>query len=155
PGARSNSDMVYDPVRQNVVLFGGYDGAYLNETWTWDGTTWTQQHPATSPPVRDTFPMAFDSATQTTVLSGGYSISVGIHNDTWTWDGTNWRQQHPSSSPSARGSGRQMAYDAASGQLILFGGGNPNGAFYGDTWEWSGTNWIQLSPSTSPSPRVD
>ncbi len=25
-----------------VVLFGGYGGNYLNDTWTFDGSSWTQ-----------------------------------------------------------------------------------------------------------------
>lgn len=27
-------------------------------------------------------------------------------------------------------------------------------AFLGDTWAWDGTNWVQLAPATSPSPRA-
>jgi hypothetical protein len=40
-----------------LVLFGGkrspsYPAQPLNETWEWDGTTWTQRTPPTSPPPR-------------------------------------------------------------------------------------------------------
>jgi hypothetical protein len=40
PPARQNPDMVYDAARQQIVLYGGYDGQYLSDTWTWNGTTW-------------------------------------------------------------------------------------------------------------------
>lgn len=33
PSARTYSRIVYDSARSNVVLFGGYDGALLNDTW--------------------------------------------------------------------------------------------------------------------------
>ena len=65
--------MAYDAATGTVVLFGG-DGsapARLGGTWTWDGTTWTKQHPATSPPARSGASMAYDAATGTVVLFGG------------------------------------------------------------------------------------
>ena len=69
--------------------------------------------------------------------------------DTWVWDGSGWVQQHPATTPPAR-VGAQMAYDAASGQLLLFGG--LNGVPLNDTWTWTGSNWVQLHPATSPQP---
>jgi hypothetical protein len=42
-----------------------------------------------------------------------------------------------------------MAYDAASGQLILFGGGAQNGVYFNDTWTWNGSTWVQLDPAAS------
>src|ERR1700690_1136285 len=46
--------MTYDAATGTVVLFGGLGGKrYLGDTWTWDGTTWTQQHPAAHPVPRE------------------------------------------------------------------------------------------------------
>jgi hypothetical protein len=46
PSARNACVMVYDPVSQRVVLWGGYDGShYLNDTWTFDGTKWKKSRP--------------------------------------------------------------------------------------------------------------
>ena len=45
-----------------------------------------------------------------------------------------------------------MAYDAAHGQIVLFGGRNDGGNF-SDTWVWDGTNWTQKSPATIPRER--
>jgi len=41
PPARDGATMAYDPATANIVLFGGYGGSYLSDTWTWNGTTWT------------------------------------------------------------------------------------------------------------------
>ena len=60
-------------------------------------------------------------------------------------------QEQPSTVPAAR-YGAAMAYDAGSQQLIMFGG-HTNGGDIGDTWEWTGSNWTQLSPVTSPGGR--
>jgi hypothetical protein len=62
-----------------------------------------------------------------------------------------WTQASPATSPSAR-QYQAMAYDAARGQVVLFGG--LSGIRLNDTWVWDGANWTQKSPSTSPSARV-
>ena len=71
---------------ETVVLFGGSlahigkSGATnSDETWTWDGVTWTQQFPPVSPPGRGwNAPngMVFDSQIRKVVLFGGYTISL-------------------------------------------------------------------------------
>jgi hypothetical protein len=80
--------MAYDRATGTVVLFGGADHFHraLGDTWTWDGSTWTKQHPATSPDPRDGASMAYHAATGTVVLFGGvYSDGTGVYDDTWTW----------------------------------------------------------------------
>jgi hypothetical protein len=97
PRAREMAYMAYDAATGTAVLFGGFspsvrcDGL-LGDTWTWDGTTWTQQVPATRPSVRADGAMAYDAATGTAVLFGGYDYTtncpVGSQQDlaqTWTW----------------------------------------------------------------------
>jgi hypothetical protein len=77
--------MAYDAATGTVVLFGGFgSSSLLGDTWTWNGTTWTQQHPATSPSARDVAAVA-DAATGTVVLFGGGSPDGGVFGDTWTW----------------------------------------------------------------------
>jgi hypothetical protein len=39
-------------------------------------------------------------------------------------------------------------------RVVLFGGNISGVGFLGDTWEWDGTNWTQLTPSASPSARL-
>ena len=63
-----------------------------------------------------------------------------------------WTQQHPAVHPPAR-AGAAMAYDAATGTAVLFGGNNPGGQL-GDTWTWDGTTWTQQAPVPSPPPPV-
>ena len=57
----------------------------LGDTWTWNGTTWTQQYPTTSPPARDGASMAYDPGTGQLVLFGGDDASGGNLNDTWVY----------------------------------------------------------------------
>jgi hypothetical protein len=45
-----------------------------------------------------------------------------------------------------------MAFDPATGQLVLFGGNNGTGNL-NDTWIWTGSTWRQQSPSVIPPAR--
>jgi len=143
--------MAYDPATAQMVLFGGQStSGDLNDTWTWDGTTWTQLFPATSPSTRSYTSMAYDSATAQMVLFGGATNTGGFLNDTWTWDGTTWSQLFPATSPPARNSAT-MSYDPATTQLVLFGGGGIGGGWINDTWTYGAPATVTLTPPAATS----
>jgi DNA-binding beta-propeller fold protein YncE len=144
--------MAYDAATGTVVLFGGMNSSYtvLADTWTYNGTTWTQQSPATSPSARQFSTMAYDAATGTIVLFGGNNGNSNLA-DTWTYNGTTWTRQSPATSPPARQLST-MAYDVATGTVVLFGGYGSSGNL-ADTWTYNGTTWTQQSPATSPPAR--
>ncbi len=99
---------------------------------------------------------AYDPLTRQTVLFGGLNIVAGnfaTMSDTWTWDGTTWTRRTPVHVPPARGF-QQMAFDAASGQLLMFGGTVGLAAGPADTWVWTGSDWQQLHPAVSPPSHV-
>jgi hypothetical protein len=47
-----------------------------------------------------------------------------------------------------------LADDHATGQVVLFGGYDQSGNYFGDTWTWDGGTWTQHHPIDSPSPRA-
>jgi hypothetical protein len=115
------------------------------------GLNWTRQAPASSPPARADAAIAYDAATGTVVLFGGYTRTASgtvTFGDTWTWDGLTWTKRAPATSPPAR-SGASMAYDAATGTVVLFGGGGANSSL-SDTWTWNGSTWTQQHPAAHP-----
>ena len=132
PPARSQAPMAYDSASSDLVLFGGASSTSpLGDTWVWNGTTWAKANPATSPSARvapDS--MDNDAATGSMVLFGGYD-GTNYLNDTWGWNGTTWTQQFPATSPTARDADT-MAYDPASANIVLFGGGAATDL--ADTW---------------------
>lgn len=156
PPRRNSSAAAYDASTATVVLFGGtgVGGNTLNDTWTWDGVTWTRQFPPVSPPPRlfDSQGMAYDAATQTVVLFGGSSNNVAL-GDTWEWDGRakTWTQRFPPASPTPRQA--SLAYDPLTATVVTFGG--ENDGFLNDTWAWDGNTWTQYFPPVSPSARGD
>ena len=99
---RSNHAMVFDPVRNVIVLHGGttrysvacsgnctstyYPGVRLGDTWEWDGAAWAQV--ATGPTAaiaEDNLPsLAYDP---------DRGVVVGnVDGDISEWDGTNWQR---------------------------------------------------------------
>jgi hypothetical protein len=157
PVARGYAAMAYDAATGNTVLFGGIPatGRDFGDTWTWDGSTWTKQAPATSPPARTGATMAYDAATGTVVMFGGDPKKTSVNHvlaDTWTWDGSTWTKQAPKTSPPGRDEA-SMAYDAASGTVVLFGGSHPDGLL-GDTWTWHGHTWTEQALVTNPHARA-
>ena len=150
PSARTGAAMVYDPASRQLLLFGG--GAttgtgFSNQTWTWNGSTWTLLHPATSPPAREDTGMVYDAATKTVLLFAGWHGAYW--DDTWSWNGTTWTPLSPATSPSGRDS-FAFVYDPATKAVILFGGFRGTGYAPGDTWSWNGTTWTPRSPAASP-----
>jgi hypothetical protein len=141
--------MAYDAARAVVVLFGGTDG-YTNyaDTWTWNGTDWTEQHPVTSPPAACCPGLSFDAATQRIVLLESYSM------ETWTWDGVNWTKENPPKSPPERDGG--MGFARSGKHVVLFGGDTcPTDICWdwGDTWIWHWGTWTKQHPLHSPGGR--
>jgi hypothetical protein len=158
PFGREWQSWAYDPAQHDVVLFGGdtfhgnNGGKVLGKTWTWNGR-WTEKHPAKSPSARTGAAIVYDPATKQLLLFGGSTLlgtSGGYLGDTWSWNGRNWIKLHPASSPSARHNA-DMIYDAATRQVLLFGG--YDFGYLGDTWSWNGRTWTQLHPASSPSAR--
>ncbi len=152
PPARHGAEMVWDAAREEILLFGGRDGAVIrNDTWTWDGATWTLKVPDTSPQPRWEFGMAYDAVRQNVVLFGG-GIGSPLTNDTWIWDGVNWTLAEPVDKPSSRFQ-HSMAFYGGTGKVVIYGG-RSGSSVLNETWEWDGLNWTKLEPTSSPNPVV-
>jgi len=152
PSPRFGFSFAYDARRRQTVLFGGQDasfGPFYNDTWTWDGATWSLAAPATSPPQRKNGASAFDPVRGVVVLFGGESPAEPL-GDTWTWDGMIWSEQSPSRTPGAR-SEHAMTFDARWNDVVLFGGYKD--VALGDTWRWNGVTWTQAAPRVAPTAR--
>jgi hypothetical protein len=151
PSARGNHAMAFDTARGVVVLFGGAFGgsSASDETWEWNGTSWTLRSLPASPPARFNHAMAYDSARGVMVVTGGFSTQRW--NDTWEYNGTTWTQR--SGTNYVARSSHAMAFDAARNRMVIFGGfgGSPLSRL-ADTWELTATGW-QLAPATGPSGR--
>jgi hypothetical protein len=134
PSTRMSHSVVYDPIRQETVVFGGAFGAALHgDTWTWNGTGWTLV--ATSgPSPRNGAATTFDSSRGRLVLVGGNSKN-GLVSDHWEWDGASWTQV-AAMTPIGQVPG-MLGYDEARQRLVLVDQ-------IGRTWEHDGVQWMQV-----------
>ncbi len=114
PRGRRAHGMAFDAARGVSVVFGGIGSPsqgqpVLNDTWTWNGSAWSDH--STAPSVRTYHASAFDPVSGGMLVFGGYN---GLENlaDTWRLDGEVWQPRHPVTSPSPRRA-HAMAADAA------------------------------------------
>ena len=119
-----------------VVRFGGWgDSMRLDDTWEFDGATWTLKSPSARPPARNGHVMVTVGAK--VVLFGGYDATGQCLNDTWEWDGTTWTLVSSLITPSGRA---YPAMAALGDQAVLFGGWAGTSGLLADTWTYeSGT----------------
>ena len=151
PGLRRGHCLVYDEQRREVLLLSGYappNQPQLDELWSWKGARW-EHLPGAGPVARSLSAAVYDARRQRVVLFGGvgnkgYSELKG---DTWEWDGKNWRQMTDTSVGTR--DHHVMAYDAARGKTVMYGGQTSERSWAKDTWEWDGTKWSKL---TVPGP---
>lgn len=139
------------PLGTDMILFGGTDSSYapllamFDETWRWNGQSWSQLHPAHAPSARYGPAMA---STGSSILLFGGRDPVGLVDDTWTFDGVDWTQLQPVHAPSPR-TGAALAWDASRQRAVLFGG-TGQGAGFDDTWEWDGQDWTAFATLALP-----
>lgn len=159
PPARAWAGLADDPRASDVVLFGGNGPvAALNDTWTFNGTAWSNRSATVGPSPRSDPSLSYSGSLSAVVLFGGAldGTTSTPGNDTWTFiDGT-WsnRSTLGAASPVAA-SGASFAYDPTNGQLILFGGRAANGSVLNETWSYGSTGWTARSTPTAPAGRAD
>ena len=143
PPARADATMAYDPDTDDVVMFGGAGagGSLLDDTWLWNGASWSEAIPSQSPPARYMAQMAWDPQGHRVILLGGTGgsacnaqdgavISSGSApgtctqlQDAWAWDGANWTQVDLGQGAEQVGghslAGAELATDPADGELVL------------------------------------
>jgi len=158
PPARLGTTIVYDAARGETIMFGGgqalLGGPFLDDTWRWDGTDWTQLFPAHAPSARGACAGYFDPIRDVVVIHGGFLSGFATSDEMWEWDGTDWTQQTVSPRPSARAV-HQLVWDEHHGVAVTHGGCLQIGVSMTDTWTWDGSAWTQHAVGRSPGARCD
>jgi hypothetical protein len=86
------------------------------------------------------------------LLVGGGAVFLTLFGASLAAQEPNWVLKSPANAPAARMMS-VMVYDAARGEVVLFGGTNNDVPNFTDTWVWDGTNWTQKFPTNSPPQR--
>lgn len=152
PKAGMESSVAYDEAHHVVVLFGGWgvlsealgQQVYQNATWTWDGSTWREQHPRHRPALDFNSPatMGFDPVSRSVLLFGFATTATGsltgATTETWSWNGSDWRQLNPPVSSQSTG-------DMFSDGKHLFMTSPPfNAGAHVQMSEWDGVSWTPV-----------
>src|SRR6266566_747311 len=156
PSARYLHTMVYDSRSDHFILFGGWDVALSNETWSYDleNNSWTRMWPSRSPSAREGQTAVYDSRADRVILFGA-NDGRAANRETWsydfetdTWTNTTTGIAPPGNLYSV------VTYDSESDRVILFGG-NYFGAR--ETWafDYNANAWTNMTPTetTLPSAR--
>jgi hypothetical protein len=107
----------------------------------WTGTTWRHVITYNGGPAMPGAAFVGDPATHSDVALSG-------NGQTWIWTGV-WTRAHPGSTPPIV-SAAAAVFDAATGQVVVFGGAGMSShqaGLYNQTWTWDGSNWTQRGGS--------
>ena len=151
PSARKYGAMVYDPTSKRIIMFGGakkaYDSTDIRQVWAYElaNSTW---HKLGWLEPRFVLGAALDEESHRVILF--------TRPTTWAYDPVtdSWEQMRPDEKPSPR-KASQIAYDAESDRIILFGGGQSSEDNYDDTWayDYNTDTWTEMQPEVSPPGR--
>ena len=162
PPPRRDAAMAYDPSLRLVVLYGGLipngaEGVEAADTWTWDGSDWTQVSTDNNGPhFRVGARMV--TAENRVILFGGNIFNTSYFGDAWTFNGSTWVRADHKPSPAGRGDAA-VAWNAEDSSLLVVGGlGVRTGAGPGnlglplsDAWSLKAGSWSQVTTSGPPA----
>jgi M6 family metalloprotease-like protein len=146
---RTGARMEYHPALGQIVLIGGcgardvgttppysYTFDYRQETWTWDGTTWTQRFPDATPEPSYNYGMVYDAAHE------GFFAHVG--------DALFCADRGPHTYTLAPGAGAVLL-SSYRVELPSAGGSGSIKVKSSVAWNATADSWITLTSATSGS----
>lgn len=176
PPGRVSPSMAYDTADGYMVLYGGLTlsggGTWLDDlsdTWKFSGGAWTNitTSAGTPPSGRFSMGLGYDPSDHELVGFGGEQVILNalgatatMDGGTWAFSGGSWRNLvgTVSTPPSAR-AGVNMAYDAADGYLLMYGGlwesisgTSVSGYETSDTWSFSSGFWLNRTSAVTGTP---
>jgi hypothetical protein len=166
PAARRMAAMAYDPRQKVVVLYGGWlqrgpEGSPASDTWTWDGSDWTQVQVAATDPVPGTRIGArmVTAGTEVILFGGSVAPNSDFSADAWTWQGgKRWVRLDRNPTPEGRNNAA-VAWDTADSSLFVYGGSGLNpeagggaaGKALADAWSLKNGTWNPIMGSGPPA----
>jgi hypothetical protein len=162
PTPGESGGIAYDG-RDGYVLF--YDctkGGGNPTTWIWSGGNWINLNLTIQPELDSTLDantMTYDSYDGYVVLVQRSNLTCGPAGNcllTWAYSNGTWTDLTGKSAQTPPVlSDISIAYDAAIGKVVLFGGYafSSNAAATNETWVFSGGQWTELSTVVTPTAR--
>ena len=159
PSPRGGHAAVYDPVRDRMLVIGGFGEAMLNDVWECAPPatgTWRQLTPLGDPmPGRLQAASIYDPVRDRVLIFGG--DGGPFLNDVWALNlsgDPTWEELHPvGGGPSPRRE-HTAIYDPVGDRMIIYGGFDADRQRRGDVWalNLAGSPSWSLLISSTPSP---
>lgn len=149
PPWRSSHAIVYDQVRDKVVLFGGNDFTKVfNDLWQYDyySNTWTNITPDYSPEARQMHGMVYVPVRDVIILFGGRRLNGGAaFSDIWELNCRTytWKKLNPENNPGVSDH-VNITYDRLADKALLY----IAPAIW--AYDFNSTNWTELEPDNKP-----
>ncbi|MFN6146127.1 MAG: kelch repeat-containing protein [Planctomycetota bacterium] len=157
PSARRAGAAAFDSTGNRLLFVGGIQpspSTILGQTWSWNGTAWTQLSPAGGTIPRWGHGLVRNTQNNRLIVFGGRSPTLSAFaNDTQEWTGTAWQTVVTANAPSPRHV-YGFAFDSLRNRAVLFGGRTSTQTL-ADTWEYDGVNWSQRTPFNVPPARQE
>jgi hypothetical protein len=122
PSPREQAALAHDAARGVTVLFGGRTGAtaqsQIDDTWEWNGSAWTELHPAQTPGALLNPSLVYDPDRGRVVLLGYNATTVQL--ELWQLDPGTWTPIDLDGE--VIGSGNDMVWDPARRRLTVYDG---------------------------------
>jgi N-acetylneuraminic acid mutarotase len=162
PIPRAGHNMVYDPIKDEIIMFGGIKDnqnsaeTYLNDTWIYNfrENYWIKMVTTSHPSNRNAAGMVYEPINHRILLLGGAN-QYEFLNDTWELDlNTNqWNKIITGVNP-PRLADAEMIFDEVNEEIVMFGGYKPSG-YSDETWIFNinDDTWTELDLTIHPSSR--
>ena len=157
PPARFGHNLVYDPLGNRLLVFGGQAGAdFFNDLWAYDVNTgkWSELQVGDDRPApRYGAASAFDPAGRF-LISHGFTQS-GRFDDTWAFGAADgmWSNVTPQGSLPVERCLMRGVWDPGANRFLMFGGQTTGTPFLNDIWRLDEEGWSELIGEPRPSAR--
>jgi hypothetical protein len=157
PPARFGHNTAFDPVRHQLVVFGGQAGAtFFDDVWGYTASQgWVRLGNMTGPSARYGAGGALDPASGSFYVTHGFT-SQGRFDDTWRFAlaQPGWSNASPSGAKPLARCLLRAVWDGSEQALLLFGGQSNSSPFHNDFWRLTpGGQWTEVRADPRPSAR--
>jgi hypothetical protein len=156
PPARYDHSALFDPVRGQLLVFGGRGDGPLGDTWAFDmlARTWREVS-GPGPEPRFGHGAVYDAATRRMIVVMGQG-SKGFFNDAWAFDLDQETWVQLKSNDTGNGPRPRYGQSAAldGGARVLISHGFSDQGRFDDTWAFdlASADWVELTPAQGARP---